>query len=55
MTSQTGQQVSTIHITYIAQYFKMQRQPDNEIYFLKNHTQDVLEELVPDPFIKNRN
>ena len=26
-----------------------------EISFLKNHTQNVMEKLVPDPFIKNQN
>ena len=24
-----------------------------EIFFLKNHTQNVVEKLVPDPFLKN--
>ena len=26
-----------------------------KILFLKNHTQNVVEKLVPDPFMKNRN
>ena len=41
-------------------------QPDNEIwsvnkhnvrnnFFLKNHTQNVVEKLFPEPFLKNHN
>ena len=26
-----------------------------KIFFLKNHTQNVMEKLVPDSFIKNQN
>ena len=26
-----------------------------EIFFLKNHTQNVLEKVVQDPFINNKN
>ena len=46
MTSQIGQQIIT--------------QADNnfwsvEIFFLKNHTKNVVEKLVPDPFVKSQN
>ena len=26
-----------------------------EIFFLKTHAQNMMEELVPDPFLKNQN
>ena len=26
-----------------------------KIFFLKNHTQNMLEKLVPEPFLKNQN
>ena len=26
----------------------------NELFLLKNHTQNMVEKLVPDPFIKNQ-
>ena len=49
--------------THIAQYFMKKSQLDNKIwsnnriwhetFSLKNHTQNVLKEQVPDPFVKN--
>ena len=49
--------------THIAKYFKKRRQSDNYICeliecnirstFFENHTQNVTEKLVPDPFLKN--
>ena len=49
----------------IGQYLGKQRQSDNKIwsfnriyhehFFLKNHTQNVVEKLVPDPFLGNEN
>ena len=59
VTSQTGQQISIIHILP-----NMSRRKGNqtmkfsqliEILFLRNHTQNVVEKLIPNPFIKNQN
>ena len=35
--------------------FKIFIEVNIEMFFLKNHTQNVMEKLVPDPFIKNSN
>ena len=62
MTSQTGQEINTIHIlpnisrskgnqtTKFGQLIEY-----NMIFFLKNHTQNMVEKLVPDPFVKSQN
>ena len=61
MTSQPGQQAIVIHTLP-----SILRSKDNQtikfgklieynmkIIFLKNHMQDVVEKLAPDPFLKN--
>ena len=61
--SQCGQQKITIHV-----FSNISRSKGNQTMkfchlieykvtniFLNNHTQNVIEELVPDPFIKNLN
>ena len=62
MMSQTGHQINTIHIlpnisrskgnqtTKFGQLIEY-----NMIFFLKNHTQNMVEKLVPDPFVKSQN
>ena len=62
MTSQTGRQIITIHMLY-----NIYRSKGNQImkfgqlkicsehFSLKNHTQNVVEKLVPDHFRKNQN
>ena len=48
---------------HIDQYLKKERQLGNEIwsvnkkklFFLKNHTQNMVEKLFPDPFLKKQN
>ena len=61
MTSQTGQQTNTIHILPNIPRSKGNQTKKfgqlieyNMIFFLKNHTQNVVEELVPDPFVKSQ-
>ena len=64
MTSQPGQQTVAIHVLtnisrrqgnqtmkfrYLIEYCM------TNIFSLKNYTQNVVEELFPDPFLKNRN
>ena len=64
MTSQTEQQIITIYISpdilrskgnqamklgHLIKYITW------EAFFLKSHTQNVEEKLLPDPFIKNQN
>ena len=62
LTSKPGKQTIAIHLR-IVQYFKKLRQSDNEIwlvnrtwqtFFLKNHTQNVVEKLFLDPFLKSK-
>ena len=61
MTSSTGKQITTIHMLPNISISK--GQPDyeiwsvntTEIFFLKNHTENVDENLVPDPSQKIRN
>ena len=63
MTSQTGQQIITIHILSIISRIRGNQtmkfgnliEYNWEILFLKNHTQNVVEKLVSDPSIKNQN
>ena len=62
MTSQTGQQIITIHILSNISRIKSNQTMKfgnlieyNRILFLKNHTQNVVEKLVSDPSIKNQN
>ena len=62
MMSQTGHKINTIHIlpnisrskgnqtTKFGQLIEY-----NMIFFLKNHTQNMVEKLVPDPFVKSQN
>ena len=58
MTSQTGQQLITMHILpnisrrKCNQTMKLGQLIEYNIFFLKNHTQNVVAKLVPDPFIK---
>ena len=64
LTSQTGQQIAIqlqLEYTYCPVSQEVKSQPDNElrsvnitseIIFLKNYTQNVVEKLVPDSFIK---
>ena len=61
MTSQPGKQ--TIHILHnISRSKRNQKMKFGqliditwEIFFLKNHTQNVVEELFPGSFLKNQN
>ena len=63
MTSQTGQQIITIHILInnsrsewnLTMKLGQLIQYHINIFLKKNHTQDVEEKLVPDPFIKIQN
>ena len=65
MTSQPGKQTVTIHILFkISQEIKAINQAmkfgqlieyNMKIFFLKNHIQNVVEKLFPDPFLKNKN
>ena len=62
MMSQTRQQINTIHILPNFSRSKGNQTKKfgqlieyNMIFFLKNHTQNVVEELVPDPFVKSQN
>ena len=57
ITSQPGKQTIAIHILPY-----MSRSKDNqtmkfgrETFFLKNHTQNLVDKLVPEPFLKNQN
>ena len=61
MTSQTGKQIIKIHI-----FPNISRSKDNQAtkfdqlieYSMRNifhHIQNVVEKLVPDPFLKNQN
>ena len=60
MTSQSGKQTIAIHIF---PNISAIRQSDNEswstrkkkTFFWKNDTQNVVEKLFPDPFLKNQN
>ena len=62
MTSQPDQQTVVIHILSIISTSKSNEtvKPGQliegnmkNIFFLKNHTQNVVEKPVPDPFLKN--
>ena len=62
MTSQTGQEINTIHILPNISRSKGNQTKKfgqlieyNMIFFLKNHTQNMVEKLVPDPFVKSQN
>ena len=63
MTSQTGQQMITIHILPSISRNKGNRtikfgeliEYNNRNIFLENHTQDMAEKLVPDLCMKNQN
>ena len=56
MTSQPGKQIIAIHILPVSQEVKKSEIGQLiEIFFLKNQTQNVVEKLVPNPFLKNRN
>ena len=60
MTSQPGKQTIAIHLLP-----NISRSKDNqtkkfgqltwETFLLKNHTQNMVEKLFPDPFLKNQN
>ena len=59
MTSEPGQQTFAIHI-----FTNISRSKGNqamkfdqliEYFFLKNHTQNPVEKLFPEPFLKNQN
>ena len=62
MTSQTGKQIITIYVLLNIlrskgnQITKFDQLIDTnwETLFLKNDTQNKVEKLVPDPFIKNK-
>ena len=67
MKLQTWQKIITLHI--LPKEVRKWKQPDNEIwsvkeyfswgtwgiFFLEKHTKNVVEKLVPDPFIKYQN
>ena len=63
MTSQPGKQTIAIHTLPIISGIKGNQtmkfgqliQCDMETLFLKKHTQNVMEKLFPDPFLKNQN
>ena len=61
MISQTGQEIITIHImpnisrskgNQIMKFGQLKEYNTTSIIFLKNHTKNVMEKIVPDPFIK---
>ena len=62
MTSQTGYK-ETIHILpdisrckdNQTMIFGQLTEYNMKIFFLKNHAQNMLEKLAPDPFLKNQN
>ena len=53
ITSQTEQQITTIRI--LPNISKSKGNQKMKIFFLKNYTQNVVEKLVSDHFIKNQN
>ena len=60
MMSQSGKQTITIHILPSVQKSKNKQtvkvdRITRETFFTKNHTQNVVEKLFPDPSLKNRN
>ena len=63
MTSQPGEQTIAIHIfTNISRSKGSQAMKFGQLIeynmrniFLENHTQDVVENLLPGPFLKNKN
>ena len=64
MTSQTGQEIITIHIlpnisrikgNQVMKFGRLKERNLTSIFFLKNPRNNVMEKLVPDPFIKNQN
>ena len=63
MTLQPGKQAIAIHILPNISRSKGNRtmkfgqfiEYNVEIFFLKNHTQRLVEKLVPNPFIKSQN
>ena len=55
MTSQPGKQTNAIHILSYNSRSKDNQNITRETFFLKNHTQNVVEKLVPDHFLKNQN
>ena len=61
MISQTRQEIITIHImpnisrskgNQIMKFGQLKEYNTTSIIFLKNHTKNVMEKIVPDPFIK---
>ena len=64
MTSQTGEQVISIHILLNISRGKVNQSMKfgqlieynmRNIFFKKNYTQNMVEKLVSDPFIENQN
>ena len=63
MTSQPGKQAIAVYILLnisrgkIKQTMKLAQliECKTEIFFLKNHVQNVVEKLFSDPFLKNQN
>ena len=59
MTTQPGKQSITIHILSNISRSKIKFgqliEYNMRHIFLKNHTQNMVEKLLPDPFLKNRN
>ena len=64
MTSQPGQQTIAIHILpnisrskghQAMKFGQLIEYNMRNIFFLKNHTQNVLEKLFQDPYLKNEN
>ena len=59
MASQTGQQIITTHI--LPNIFRSKGNPVSQwnktrkVFLLKSHTQNVLEKLGPERFIRNKN
>ena len=64
MTSQPGKQTIAIYIlpnisgskgNQIMKFGQLTEYITWETFFLRNHTQNVVEKLFPDPFLKNKN
>ena len=61
MSSQTGLQIIITHIlpnisrSKVDKTMKFGQLIEYNIFFLRNHTQNLMEKLLPDPFIKDQN
>ena len=54
MASQPGKQITAIHINEGNEIWSV-KNITLETFFLKNHSQNMVEKLFPDPFLNNQN